>query len=66
MASMSDDEMLVKLDFSNAFNNVRRDVMLKTVAAELPELYKFCFQSYGKSTTLKFGSHTISSEEGVQ
>jgi len=40
--------------------------MLKTVAAELPELYKFCFQFYGKPATLKFGSHPMSSEEKVQ
>ena len=66
LAGMTDDKMLVKLDFSNAFNSIRRDIMLKTVAAELPELYKFCHLSYGSTTTLKFGGDLICSEEGVQ
>jgi len=66
MDSMTSDDVIVKLDFSNAFNRIRRDVMLMTVATELPELYKFCLLSYGKPTALKFGSRTIWSEEGVQ
>jgi len=36
---MGDDDILVKLYFSNALKNVRRDVMLKSVAAELLKLY---------------------------
>jgi hypothetical protein len=58
--------MLVKLDFTNAFNSIRRDVMLKTVADQLPEIYRFCTLSYGSPTALQFGSHTVWSEEGAQ
>ena len=59
MDNMTFGDIIVKLDFSNAFNRVRRDVVLTTVATELPELYKFCLLSYGKPTVLKFGSHAI-------
>ena len=66
LTNMTDDRVLVKLDFRNAFNSIRRDVMLKTVAAELPGLFKFCLLSYGQPSTLKFGGNLIQSEEGVQ
>ena len=42
MAAMSADTVLVKIDFSNAFNCLRRDRMLKTVADHMPDLYRFC------------------------
>ena len=42
VSTMPDDHVLVKLDFSNAYNTVRRDAVLWTVAAtKLPELYRF-------------------------
>ncbi len=64
MATMPDDSVLVKLDFSNAFNCLRRDRMLKTIADQMPGLYRFCWLSYGNATALRFGDCTIWSEEG--
>jgi hypothetical protein len=49
MVKMSDDEM-VKLNFLNAFNCLRRDVMLKTVAEELPFIYRLFYLAYGNGT----------------
>ncbi|HSN24572.1 MAG TPA: reverse transcriptase domain-containing protein, partial [Methylomicrobium sp.] len=66
MAEMSSGEVVVKLDFSNAFNCLRRDVMLKSVADELPFLYRFCRLAYGNGTALLFGNQTLWSLEGVQ
>ena len=66
MATMSDDSVLVKLDFSNAFNCLHRDRMLKTVADQMPCIYRFCWLSYSNATALKFGDSTIWSEEGPQ
>ena len=63
---MKDDEILVKLDFSSPFNRIRRAVMLKTVAEETPELYRFRLLSYGNPPILKCGCHTFLSSEGVQ
>ena len=60
------DRAFVKLDFTNAFNSLRRDRMLTAVSTELPELYDFCQASYGKSSILKFGTYDVFSEEGVQ
>ena len=33
---------IVKLDFSNAFNSIKRDSVLKAVSDKIPQLYKFC------------------------
>ena len=66
LSKMAADDIVVKLDFSNAFNCLRRDVMLQTVADDLPYLYRFCHLAYGAQTMLRFGEHTIWSQEGVQ
>jgi len=63
---MSDDSVLVKLDFSNAFNCLHRDHMLRTIAEQVPRLYRFCWLSYGNATMLSFGDSIIWSEEGPQ
>jgi len=44
--SMPSDSVVAKLDFSNAFNCLHRDVMLTAVKDQLPELYKFCHLAY--------------------
>jgi len=56
----------VKLDFSNAFNTLRRDSMLEAVAVSLPHLMPFALSSYAEPSILWLGENTISSEEGVQ
>ena len=63
---MPDDHILVKLDFSNAFNSVKRDAVLAAVANTAPDIYKFCHLAYNQTSILQFGQHTIYSEEGVQ
>ena len=64
--SSSSSDILVKLDFSNAFNTLRRDAMLSAVFETIHELYHFCHLAYSNSSFLKFGPHTILSEEGPQ
>lgn len=66
ISKMAADDVVVKLDFTNAFNCLRRDIMLQTVAHELPSLYKFCHLAYSAGTKLRFGDHAIWSMEGVQ
>jgi len=61
-----DDHIVVKLDFSNAFNCLRRDCMLEAVYREIPEIYNFCHLSYASSSYLSFGDQIILSEEGSQ
>ena len=66
LTSMPNDSVLVKLDFSNAFNCLRRDRILKTIADQMPGLYRFCWLFYGNATALRFGDNTVWSAEGVQ
>jgi hypothetical protein len=64
--SMPDDHCVVKLDFSNAFNSLHRDVMLVAVLEKVPGIYKFCHSSYNKPSELVYGGYTIYSKEGPQ
>ena len=49
------DYVIVKLDFKNAFNTLRRDTMLKAVRREIPELYNFISATHNGATVLQFG-----------
>ena len=60
------DHVVVKLDFSNAFNCLHRHDMLLAVFNRVPELYAYCCSAYSSASILFFGSNTISSEEGPQ
>ena len=64
------NKVLPKIDFQNAFNQVRRDVMLKLVESDTPEIYPFVYQCYSKDSNLFFGNaennYVITSAEGVQ
>ena len=63
---MPDDQVIVKLDFINAFNSLHRDVMLEAVSARVPAIYKFCHLAYNQPSILKFFEYHIMSEEGLQ
>lgn len=63
---LSPGEVVVKLDFANAFNSLRRDAMLQAVAERLPHLYHFCWSSYHSPSVLQFGDKIVMSAEGVQ
>ena len=45
VSSFGPGQVLMKLDFANAFNTLRRVVMLKSVL-DIPELYPFILQVY--------------------
>ena len=59
------DSAVVKLDFRNAFNSVRRDVMLDAVRASLPEAYHFIHSAYSSTSHLLYGDDVVQSNEGV-
>ena len=56
----------MKIDFTNAFNSIRRDKVLAAANEHLPSLFKYVHSSYGASSLLAFGDHLLLSEEGVQ
>ena len=60
------DKVFVKLDFANAFNTVNRQTFLTEVRNRLPGLAPWVEYCYSSPSKLVFGSHTISSETGVQ
>jgi hypothetical protein len=66
VSSLQRGEGLLKLDFKNAFNTVRRDSMLQTVHDELSELYAFVHICYATSSLLNFGDQLLLSDEGFQ
>lgn len=65
-AQCTANDVIVKLDFSNAFNSVRRDVVADLLAKEMPELLPFFKLCYESSSFLVFGDYLIISEEGFQ
>ena len=57
--NMTADDVVVKLEISNACNRLHRDYMLCCVAERIPEIYKFCYASYNVDSTLQFGEFMI-------
>ena len=64
--SSANPVLFLKIDFANAFNSVRRDVLLQSVQTEFPDFYPFFYQCYSKPTCLLFNGYPIPSSEGVQ
>ena len=59
-------QAICKVDFSNAFNTVRRDVVLHLIKQHFPSLYAFAHQCYRHESYLVFGEHCVASAQGVQ
>ena len=64
--AMPQDHVVVKIDFTNAFNGIHRNEMLSSVHSRIPELYAYCRSAYGQPLFLFFGPYTVSSQEGAQ
>ena len=62
--AMPDGFVVAKTDFSNAFNSLRRDLMLCSVSEAVPSIYRFCHLSYSQPSILKYKTRTILSQEG--
>jgi hypothetical protein len=63
----SDPEFLIlKVDFSNAFNNVSRQVLLEECRKTFPELLPWAHYCYGFTSLLFHQQHKIKSCVGVQ
>ena len=58
--------VLVKIDFTNAFNSVDRQAFLEQCRHQFPGLSRWAEWCYAQPSKLYFGSETISSEKGVQ
>ena len=58
--------VMLKVDFKNAFNTIRRDVVLCEMQNQAPPLFPFMWQMYSTSTNLFYGENVIASNEGMQ
>ena len=61
--NMDTCQAVVKLDFTDAFNSIRRDCMLKALCLSL---YAFVYSAYANPSNLPWGDKTITSAEGLQ
>lgn len=59
-------ESIAKVDFKNAFNAFYRCAMTDAVLKHMPELALYVDAAYSEPSLLFVGTHTISSESGVQ
>ena len=66
LRSLPPGHVVVKLDFSNAFNTVRRDLILDMIAANIPEIYCLVHAAFQCDPILSFGQYEILSREGAQ
>ncbi len=57
---------VVKLDFTNAFNSVRRDFVLSAVQSLCPTIYSFVHLAYSSRSNLLWGDKIVKSVKGVQ
>ena len=66
LCSLNPEKVVLKLDFQNAFNSLRRDRMLEAVFGLAPILSHFVHSAYSSPSILFWGDKTIQSAEGVQ
>ena len=58
------NSVLVKLDFKNAFNSIRRDVALRACLVHIPELYPLVYSCYSSCTHLFYAWRAYSPISG--
>ena len=63
---MSDNHILVKLDFRNAFNSIRSDVVLNSIADKMPKLYCYVYASCSSNPILTLEGQVFRSKEGYK
>ena len=56
----------MKIDFTNAFNAIRRDSLLECVLLTAPGIYPFVHAAYTCEFSLFYGDEILLSAEGVQ
>jgi len=66
LETMPNDNVVVKLDFSNGLNCLHRSDMQKSIADRVPELLPYCHSAYANPSVLYYGQYTIMSQEGPQ
>ena len=60
------ENVILKMDFKNAFNSLKRDKMLYTVFRKRGQIYNYTHSAYSETSHLFFGDKVIQSQEGCQ
>ena len=60
------ENIILKMDFKNAFNSLKRDKILDTVFRKRRQIYNYTHSAYSESSHLFFGEKVIQSQEGCQ
>ena len=66
LCNLQPDQVIMKIDFKNAFNSIRRDKMMLAVEEFIPELLPFIHSAYHSPSFLIWGDEVVNSSEGVQ
>ena len=66
MESATGRKVILKIDLTNAFNTIRRDIILSAIREQFPDGYHLFFQTYSGSTNLYHGVKIIPSATGLQ
>ena len=60
------ENIILKIDFENAFNSVNRQYMLEKTFQINPDIYKYSHSAYSQPSYLFYGESVIKSSEGTQ
>ena len=66
LTHLPNEKAMLKVDFKNAFNSIRRDKMLKAVKLYVPNLLPFVSSAYSSPSILLWHGAQILSGEGIQ
>ena len=66
LENLPPNNILLKLDFRNAFNSIRRDKLLEAARVWVPEIFPFVHSSYSAPSNLYYSDTTLQSSEGVR
>jgi hypothetical protein len=66
MENLKDNDVILQIDFTNAFNLVSREKMMELIRIHLPILTNLVYYLYSRSSNLVIGDVIIESCSGVQ
>ena len=66
LSNLSTNKAIIKVDFRNVFNSVRRDKVICVVKRLIPELLPYVHSAYSMESVLLWDEVEITSSEGIQ
>ena len=65
-SSAREPQVLLKVDFANAFNSIYHDVIVEEPYSSALMVGTYAYQAYGAPTALRFGDHIVWSKNGIE